>query len=65
MGSQEYTGSFKCLELFVVDGPQTQVLKAAALYTVMDYIAQTVELVTFAEFLLGLAYCREHAKAES
>jgi hypothetical protein len=64
VGAQQHLGVVERVELLVVDGLQTERAQAFALLAVVDYVAQTVERVALAQFLLGLAYRRGHAKAE-
>ena len=49
----------------MIYGFESQALKPLALNAVMHYVSKTEQLVSMTQFILGLAYCGEHAETET
>lgn len=49
----------------MIYGLEPEILKPFALYAVVHYVSKTEQPAAMAQFILGLAYCGEHAETET
>ena len=65
MGTEQHLGIMEFAHVIVVDDDKAHLTEALALHTIMNDIAQAVELGTFSQLFLGFLYGGGHSEAES
>ena len=65
MGAKQYLHTMKLLQLLMVNGDESLVLKAFHLHSIVDNIAQAIKGFSLGEFLFSLPYCGSDSETES
>ena len=65
MGPQQHAGVVELGKLFVVDGDEALLMESLHLHTVVDNVAEAIELAGMGQFLLSLLDGSGDAEAEA